>query len=115
METAKSQALSLIRRAARAYSAGPALQNARAVCDRFATEGLSSTVCYWNVSFDPPERVASCYTDILGLIPDLHTDCYLSVKAPAIQFNPDLLKNILDYARFPWNDRPFRCYGTGDG
>jgi proline dehydrogenase len=103
MDTAKSQALPLVKRwierAARAYTAGPALDNAHAVCDQCADRGLRSIVCYWNVAYDQPAQVAGFYSDILGLIPELHTDCYLSVKAPAIQFNAQFLKRILELAR----------------
>jgi proline dehydrogenase len=99
METAKSKALFLIRRAARAYTAGPELHNARAACERLAGDGMASTICYWNSGSDLPEQVTDFYSDILGLIPDLGGNCYLSVKAPAIKFNPDLLKIILDRAR----------------
>ena len=103
MDTAKSQALPLVKRfiqrAACAYTAGPTLDNARAVCDRFAGGGVSSTVCYWNVSYDQPAQVAAFYSDTLSVMPELQADCYLSVKAPAIQFNGDLLKGILEQAR----------------
>lgn len=99
MGTTKSKALSLIRRAARAYTAGPNLHNARTVCERFAGDGVASTICYWNSATDRPDRVGGLYMDILGLIPNLSTDCYLSVKAPAIKFDVVLLRHILDCAQ----------------
>lgn len=99
MGTTKSKVHALIHHAARAYIAGPAIHNARAACERFAGEGLSTTVCYWNVAADHPKQVSDFYMDILGLAPNLGTDCYLSVKAPAIKFDLALLKSILERAR----------------
>ena len=99
MGTNKSKIHSLINRAARAYAAGPTIHNARAVCERLADEGFASTMCYWNMASDEPERVTNFYMDILSTVSDLNTDCYLSVKAPAIRYDMGLLRNILDRAR----------------
>jgi len=69
------------------------------VCQRASREGLNSTMCYWNVSSDLPGHVADSYGEILDEIPNLASDCYLSVKAPAINFDMDLLKIIMDRAK----------------
>jgi proline dehydrogenase len=98
MGTLRSKALALIERAANAYAAGPELHGARSVCQRLSTEGLNSTICYWNGVSDPPKYVADSYIEILDEIPNLRADCYLSVKAPAISFDLDLLKVIIDRA-----------------
>jgi proline dehydrogenase len=99
MGTIRSKALSLIDRAACAYAAGPELDGAHAVCERLAGDGLNSTICYWNGSSDLPKNVADSYVEILNEIPNLHSDCYLSVKAPAINFDMDLLKVVIDRAQ----------------
>lgn len=98
MGTIRSKALSLIDRAANAYAAGPELSGARAVCQRLSTEGLNSTICYWNGESDFPKSVVDSYIEVLNEIPNLHSDCYLSVKAPAINFDLELLKVIIDRA-----------------
>ena len=88
---------SLIRRAASAYTAGPNIEDARVVCDRLAREGVSSTVCYWDVYGDRPELVSQAYLSLLGTV--ANQNCYLSVKAPAVRFDFELLKKVLDEAR----------------
>jgi proline dehydrogenase len=98
MGTAESTIQSLIRRAASAYTAGPAIKDAQDVCQRLAHEGIASTVCYWDIYADQPRFVSQSYIDLLGVISGLKSDCYLSVKAPALKFDLDLLKGILDEA-----------------
>src|SRR5690349_997591 len=98
MGTIRSKALFLINRAANAYAAGPELSGAKAVCQRLSTEGLNSTICYWNGQSDLPNHVADSYIEVLNEIPDLHSECYLSVKAPAINFDLELLKVVISHA-----------------
>ncbi len=99
MGTLRSKALLLIDRAANAYAAGPKLEGARAVCERLSSEGLNSTICYWNGVSDVPESVADSYIEVLHEIPNLTSNCYLSVKAPAINFDMELLKAVIDRAK----------------
>jgi proline dehydrogenase len=99
MGTNQSAIQGLIRRAASAYTAGPSFENARAVCERLAQEGIASTVGYWNTSFDSPPLVAQSYLGLLSLIECLRSPCYLSVKAPALGFDLELLRRILDQAQ----------------
>jgi len=99
MGTAATTIQDLIRRAARSYTAGPTIKDARAVCVRFASERIASTVCYWNHDFDSPLFVAGSYLRLIDIIQGLPSESYLSVKAPALGFNLDLLKKILHQAR----------------
>ena len=98
MGTSQSPIQSLIKRAASAYTAGPGIQDARNACERLAREGIASTVCYWDVYADQPRFVSQSYIDLLGVISGLKSDCYLSVKAPALKFDPNLLKKVLNEA-----------------
>ncbi len=99
MGLAQSAIHSLIRRAASAYIAGPDLEDARAVCDRLAREGIASIVCYWDVYTDHPASISQAYLDLLGTMSNSESDCYLSVKAPALKFDFDLVKKVLEEAR----------------
>ena len=99
MRTATSTLQSLIRRAAGAYIAGPSLEDVRAACNRVAREYLATTVCYWNGSVDSPGFVAQSYIGLLQLISGVPTDSYLSIKAPALDFNLRLLRKIIEEAR----------------
>jgi proline dehydrogenase len=99
MGAADSVIRSLIRRAASAYTAGPRLEDARAVCDRLAREGVASTVCYWDVYSDSPAFVSQAYVAALRTIPISPPDCYLSIKAPALKFEIGLVQKVIDEAR----------------
>src|SRR5437867_3613127 len=61
MGTASSPLQRLIQRAASAYIAGPTIASARAVCDRLASLGIASAVCYWNRPTDSPLFTTQCY------------------------------------------------------
>jgi proline dehydrogenase len=98
MGTTDSAIQALIRRAARAYTAGPAIEDARAICDRLARQGIASTVCYWDIYADHPDLVSQAYVELLGTISQRTPDCYLSVKAPAVNFDLDLIKKVLHEA-----------------
>src|SRR5215475_13809052 len=99
MGEANSPIQSLIRRAASAYTAGPALQDARTVCDRLARQGIASTVCYWDIYSDHPASISQAYVGTLRNMSGHQTDCYLSIKAPALKFDIDVLKKVLEEAK----------------
>src|SRR5713226_4905844 len=99
MGTATSTLQTLIGRAASAYTAGPAVGDLHTACERAARENLATTVCYWNSPVESPAFVAQCYLDLLQLAADLPTDSYLSMKAPALGFNLELLRRIIEEAR----------------
>jgi len=99
MGTAGAAIQSLIRRAASSYVAGPSLDDARQVCDRVTRDGLGTTVCYWDIYADHPESISRAYLGLLGSISKGTSDCYLSVKAPALKFDIELVKKVLEEAR----------------
>jgi proline dehydrogenase len=98
MGVAESAIHSLIRRAASAYTAGPTIQDAQAVCNRLSRNGVANTVCYWDVYSDHPSSISQAYVRLLGAISNGSSDCYLSVKAPSLKFDIDLVKKVLDEA-----------------
>jgi proline dehydrogenase len=75
------------------------MEDARAVCDRLAREGIASTVCYWDVFADEAAFISQNYTGALQGISKAAPDCYLSVKAPALKYDFSLIRKILDEAR----------------
>src|SRR5262249_11652273 len=99
MGTAESALQSLIRRAARVYSAGPAIQDAQAACERLARNGIASTVCYWDVYADQSVSITQAYIGVLRATSEVASDCYLSIKAPALKFDIDQVEKVLAEAR----------------
>lgn len=59
---------------------------------------MASTVCYWDVYADHPDLVLQAYRGLLGTISSA-SDCYLSIKAPALRFDLELVKDILQEAQ----------------
>ncbi|HEY2379865.1 MAG TPA: proline dehydrogenase [Terriglobia bacterium] len=98
MGTAESALQSLIRRAAGAYTAGPATKDAQAVCERLARDGIANTVCYWDIYADQPTRICAAYANLLKTVSTATSDCYLSIKAPALRFDAGLVRKILGEA-----------------
>jgi proline dehydrogenase len=99
MGTAESPFQILIERAASSYIAGPTIASARAVCERLASLGITSTVCYWNRPSDSPLHTTERYLGLFELIQDLPPGSYLSVKAPALGFDMKLIEQVLDQAQ----------------
>src|SRR2546423_1801696 len=95
MRAAGSAVHSLIRRAAKAYIAGPAIEDARAVCEKLTRDGISSTVCYWDVYADHPISISQAYVGLLSAMRTCgHSDCYLSIKAPALKFDMECVRKV---------------------
>jgi proline dehydrogenase len=99
MGKASSTIQSLIRRASSRYTAGPRVNHARLACEHLAADGINTVVCYWNNTFESPVFIAQSYLRLVDLIRDLPVDSYLSVKAPALNFDLELLKKVFEEAQ----------------
>lgn len=83
-----------------AYIAGPELEDAIGACRRFASEGLSSTVGYWDSGEDAdPREVAEAYLRALSAVHAEGLDAYLSIKAPPLQMSSTWVERIVARAR----------------
>lgn len=89
---------SLVRRAARAYVAGPKLADALQACSGYSRRGFASTMCFWNGPDERPREVARAYLGSLDALARESMDCHLSIKAPALGFDRELLSEILQRA-----------------
>src|SRR5215831_289158 len=98
MGKSESALQALIRRAASVYTAGPAVEDAQAVCQKLAGEGIANAVCYWDVYSDQPRFVSHAYVGLLDTVSRATSDCYLSIKAPALKFDIELVKRVLNEA-----------------
>ncbi len=92
---AATQLRALGRRAAQGYVAGPALADALRVCARLSEQGFASTTCFWNTDQDAPIVVAQAYRDALDQLARSGLDGYLSIKAPGLGFQRELLDGVL--------------------
>ena len=85
----------VLQRAGRVYTAGPAAENAVAVCESLAAQGFASIASFWTGYRDDSDAVCDLYIHLLRLLQRMRLDCYLSVKATALGFDIELVKKIL--------------------
>jgi proline dehydrogenase len=85
--------------AGNAYIAGPELDDAISTCRRLLGLGFGATICYWNVEGDSPKRTMNAYTSALALFTNEKMDCYLSIKLPSLNYDWELLNELLEQAR----------------
>ena len=86
------------KRIASKYIAGPDIEDAIRICRRINQHGWRSTICPWDSPGEKPESVVSSYRKALYAISGEELDCYLSIKAPSLQYDFALLKELLDIA-----------------
>jgi proline dehydrogenase len=92
----RASALPLARLASRAYVAGPDLTDAIQACHRFSERKVAGTIGYWDGDGDTKEKVADAYVAALNALKTNQLDCYLSIKAPAIDFDRGLLAEVIE-------------------
>jgi proline dehydrogenase len=85
--------------AGNAYIAGPELDDAMSTCRRLFGLGFDGTICYWNVEGDSPKRTMNAYTSALALLSNEKMDCYLSIKLPSLNYDWELLNELLEQPR----------------
>src|SRR5437667_12889679 len=76
---------------ASAYVAGPDLDDAMEVCRAAARRGWTATLCRWDGPQDTPASVAASYRLALWSILLEKLPCYLSIKAPALAYDPEVV------------------------
>lgn len=80
------------------YIAGWDVEDAIRICRKIDPYGWNSTICPWDAPNETAGSVAYSYLKALTVIGDTNLDCYLSIKPPALQYDWDLLKRVLDLA-----------------
>jgi proline dehydrogenase len=96
---AVSPLMPLLGAAARAYVVGPELADAVARARSLSAQGAASTICFWDAPEDEPARVAQRYLDTLRAIARANLDSYVSIKAPSLAFDAELVAAIAQEAR----------------
>jgi proline dehydrogenase len=85
--------------AAKAYIAGPELDDAMIACRRLFGLGFGGAICFWNVESDSPKRIVDACTSALALLANEKMDCYLSIKLPSLNYDMGLVNDVLEQAR----------------
>ena len=82
------------------YVAGSAAGDAASICRKVAANyGWRSTMAFWNAHKDAPEWVATRYCQALRAIISEDLDCHLAIRASALEYDMEWLREILDLAR----------------
>ncbi len=85
--------------AAQSYVVGADLDDALRVCRRLAKVQRATTICHWTADEESPQHVAAAYLDAMHALTTEKLDCYLSIKAPNIAFNPQFLAPLIERGR----------------
>jgi len=87
-----------VNRASLSYVAGLTLAEAAKTDTLVRQKGYQTTLAYWNADDDSAEDVVSQYMLAMDSIVDSGSGSYLSIKAPAFQFDSSLFSRLLDHA-----------------
>lgn len=87
--------LPVLRRAASTYIAGPELSDALAMARSLGAQGRGSTIAFWDETDAPPGDVLNACLESAEALGSQTLDCYLSVKAPSVQYSAEALLRVI--------------------
>ncbi len=87
------------REAARAYVAGPELEDALRTVREVAGRSQAASVGYWNPRGEAPRRIADACLEALDRLGEGPLDCRLSVKVAPMGCDPALFGEVLEQGR----------------
>lgn len=79
---------------AKSYIPGGALASALKTAEKFAQDGISATIGYWNTELQTPEEVAAQGMSGFKQLAQCDQRSYLSVKLPALRFDKELISKL---------------------
>jgi proline dehydrogenase len=88
--------LPLLRRAAHSYIAGPELSDALAMSRALGVQGKGSTIAFWDEAGAAPDEVLNACLKSAEALGGETLDCYLSVKAPSVQYSAEALLRVIE-------------------
>lgn len=89
----------VIAKASQSYVCGESLEDAISTSRQLLDKGYSITLAYWNRDEESPSDVMAFYRSVLVEISKQPGANYVSIKAPAINFDSELYKSLLIQAR----------------
>jgi len=91
--------LPLIQRVAREYFGGESVDDALCVAQRLAAQNIPSTLGFWDSADYSGREVADIYLSAIDAVAASGLDAYLSIKAPALRFDPRLASELAGRAQ----------------
>jgi proline dehydrogenase len=86
----------ILHRAARSYIAGPELSDALLAARGLAAHNRASTIAFWDETGAVPDDVFNAYLSAVQALKTETLDCYISVKAPSVQYSLGALLQLID-------------------
>jgi len=96
---AKAPVYALARRAARSYIAGSRLSEALTLADHLASQGLRTTLGYWDAVGAEPSVVFAAYHEALLALAAAPRDRYLSIKYPSLGYSAEMIESLVREAK----------------
>lgn len=87
-----------LRIAGRAYVPGDKLSDALKIAQDLATRGMSSTLGYFHSAREPNHRIVNISIDLIDAVAKLNPPGYISIKAPALNYDPASIAAIVSRA-----------------
>ncbi len=91
-----SIALPVMERAARAYVAGPELEDAFRVSRKLAERDYHSIICFWDGPNDDPRQIAAAYAAGIHSASAESSDTYVALKAPSLRYSRELIADLVE-------------------
>jgi CelD/BcsL family acetyltransferase involved in cellulose biosynthesis len=88
----------LLRRAARRYISGPALDDALRTARQLAAQHIACTLGYWDAPQSPPREVADQYLAAIDALTAAGLPGYVSIKLPSLGYSRSLLDELAERA-----------------
>lgn len=89
----------VLKRAGRAYLAGPALPQALVVAETVHARGHAATLSYWNGEGDTPADVTARATAMVDAAGERAAWCDVAVKVPALAYDTALVERLAEQCR----------------
>jgi proline dehydrogenase len=99
VERTSALLLPIMQRAARGHVGGETIEDALCVARRLADETTPCTLGYWNTADCIPRQVADAYLAAVEVLAASALDAYLSIKPPALRFDPALADELASAAQ----------------
>lgn len=78
------------------YTSGPEADNAISTASYICKLGYNVTIGYWNLTKESPQHVVSQHHSAITRLTEHHIPGYLSIKAPAFEFNHDSYLSLIE-------------------
>lgn len=81
--------------AGRVYVPGKDLSDALSIAHQLSASGIATTLGYFHAMQDSPQKIAGISRDIVDAVAELQPRGYISIKAPALNYDMELIGGLV--------------------